>query len=93
MFVESAKQAKPSRVRRCRTRERRRIGGFIKIEKSDANGVFTDVTQEILNYGIGAVNQAGQICCADPTPNAIIRLQRLRDNGGGTPTTNGGGCN
>ena len=25
--------------------------------------------------------------CADPTPNAIMRIQRLRDNGGATPAT------
>ena len=37
---------------------------------------------EILNWGFGAPNQDGQLC-DDPTPNAIIRLQRLRDNGDG----------
>ncbi len=36
---------------------------------------------EILNYGIGGPNLAGGIC-ADPTPNAILRIQRLRDNSG-----------
>jgi hypothetical protein len=70
------------------------IGGYIKIEKADGNGVWTDVTLEILNYGIGAPNlgPVSQVC-ADPSPNAILRMQRLRDNAGGTPTTNGGGCN
>jgi hypothetical protein len=57
------------------------IGGFIKIEKQDTLGVWTDVTMEILNYGIGGPNLAG-FSCGDPTPNAIVRLQRLRDNGG-----------
>ena len=36
---------------------------------------------EILNYGIGApnlVDGANGTVCADPTPNAILRLQRLR---------------
>jgi hypothetical protein len=58
------------------------IGGYLKIERQSAGGVWTDVTMEILNYGIGAPRQAG--CNAgdanDPTPNAIIRLQRLADN-------------
>jgi hypothetical protein len=59
------------------------IGGYIKIEKQDEDGAWTDVTMEILNLGIGAPNQEGTIC-ADPTPDAVIRIQRLRDNGGGT---------
>lgn len=54
------------------------IGGFIKIERQDANKVWHDVTMEILNYGISGPNLAGRIC--DPSPNAIVRLQRLRDN-------------
>ncbi len=57
------------------------IGGFIKIEKQSTTGVWTDVTMQILNHGIGGPNLSGAIC-ADPTPNAIIRLQRLRDNNG-----------
>jgi hypothetical protein len=54
------------------------IGGFIKIERQDANKVWHDVTMEILNYGISGPNLLGRIC--DPSPNAIIRLQRARDN-------------
>jgi hypothetical protein len=55
------------------------IGGFIKIElKTNANA-WQDVTMEVLNWGIGERNVTGQIC-ANPTPNAIIKLQRLRDN-------------
>jgi hypothetical protein len=54
------------------------IGGFIKIERQDASKVWHDVTMEILNYGISGPNLRGRIC--DPSPNAIIRLQRLRDN-------------
>jgi hypothetical protein len=45
---------------------------------------------EILNYGIAGPNLAGQIC-ADPTPNAILRIERLRDNQ--INGANGGGCN
>jgi hypothetical protein len=61
------------------------IGGFIKIERQDTNQVWQDVTMEILNHGIAGPNLSGKPC-NDPTPNAIIRLQRLRDNaepGGG----------
>ena len=38
---------------------------------------------EILNLGIGDANQEGY-ACADPTPNAVLRIQRLRDNGNGS---------
>ena len=67
------------------------IGGYIKVEKQDSTGTWSDVTMEMLNYGIGAPNLSGAIC-ADPTPNAIIRLQRLKDNGGTcdySPAVNG----
>lgn len=57
------------------------LGGFIKIEKQNAGGAWTDVTNEILGLGFAAPNQEGTLC-ADPTPDAVIRLQRLRDNGG-----------
>ena len=59
------------------------IGGFIKIERQNNAGVWTDITMEILNLGIGGRNVAG-VQCADPTPNAILRIQRLADNGGGS---------
>jgi hypothetical protein len=68
------------------------IGGFLKIEKQDTAGVWTDVTMEILNYGIGGPNLAG-FACTDPTPNAIVRLQRLRDNGGPGTCPNAGTTN
>ena len=59
------------------------IGGFIKIERQDHNlgagGTWTDVTMEILNLGIGDRNQDG-FQCADPTPDAVLRIQRLKDN-------------
>jgi hypothetical protein len=58
------------------------LGGFIKIERQNAAGVWTDVTAEILGLGFSAPNQEGtSAACDDPTPNAVIRIQRLRDNG------------
>lgn len=56
-------------------------GGFIKIEKQNAAGAWSDVTLEILNLGFAATNSEGAIC-ADPNPDAVLRIQRLRDNGG-----------
>jgi hypothetical protein len=64
------------------------VHGFLKIEKQNAAGVWSDVTMELLNLGFAGPNQQG-ILCADPTPNAVIRLQRLRDNG----MTTAGACN
>ncbi len=58
------------------------IGGWIKIEKANAAGVWFDITQEMLNYGITSSAPDGN--CASPTPNSIIQLQRLRDNPDGT---------
>ena len=63
------------------------VGGYIKIEVANAAGDWTDVTTEILSFGFGATNAAGAQCgvaSADPyariNPDAIVRLQRLRDN-------------
>jgi hypothetical protein len=57
------------------------LGGFIKIEKQNNLGAWSDVTAEILALGFSAPNQEGTNgACADPTPNAVIRLQRLRDS-------------
>ena len=58
------------------------IGGFLKIELQDTNKVWRDVTIEILQLGIASTNLAGAIC-NNPEPNAILKIQRLRDNGGG----------
>lgn len=55
------------------------LGGFLKVEIQTAPDVWQDVTMEWLRYGISGPNLGG-LQCADPTPNAIIRLQRLRDN-------------
>jgi len=54
------------------------IGGFIKVELQDTTKTWRDVTAEFLSYGISGPNLSGKIC--DPSPNAILRLQRLRDN-------------
>ena len=53
-------------------------GGFLKIEKQDVNGVWTDVTLEILNLGTAGRNQFVNGCAA-PNANSIIRIQHLRD--------------
>jgi hypothetical protein len=62
------------------------IGGFLKIERQTPAGVWVDVTTEILNYGIGGPSQTNGGLCGDPTPNAILRIQRLRDSGGAPAT-------
>lgn len=60
------------------------LGGFIKIELQNQAGVWQDVTLEVLNLGIAdrqwADPATGNPGCADPNPNAIIRLERLKDN-------------
>jgi hypothetical protein len=55
------------------------IGGYIKIEMQDVDHNWSDVTSEILGLGIAGRNLAGAGCGADQ-PNAIIRLQRLKDS-------------
>ncbi len=55
------------------------IGGFLKVEIQTSENNWQDVTMEWLRYGISGPNVAGK-GCGDPTPDAIIRLQRLRDN-------------
>lgn len=58
------------------------IGGFLKIEMRDTTNTWRDVTIEILRLGIASTNLIGTIC-GDPAPDAILKIQRLRDNGGG----------
>ncbi len=55
------------------------LGGFLKVEIQTSENNWTDVTTEWLNYGITGANLIGRPC---PTGNgnAIIRLQRYRDN-------------
>jgi hypothetical protein len=66
--------------------------GYLKIERQDRTGVWTDVTVQILNLGFtgrnlanaGTWNSKGTTCATlaadDPSPNAVIRFQRVRDN-------------
>jgi hypothetical protein len=58
------------------------IGGVIKIEMQRADFTWTDVTLEILNLGIAGRNLTTAACAAaaDPSVDAVIRLQRLRPN-------------
>lgn len=60
------------------------IGGYILINRQDADGDWTDVTNEILSLGIsgrnlsnGTINSPGS--CPEIHPDAVIRLQRLKD--------------
>jgi hypothetical protein len=71
------------------------LGGFIKIEMQRNDGTWLDVTGEILGLGIAGRNLADRDIalasrwnsipsgaadtCPEPNPNAVIRLQRLRD--------------
>ena len=62
------------------------LRGFLKIEIQTAPGSWTDVTSEVLGLGyIGRAVQAGgpAACPTDPHPDAIIRVQHVRE----TPTT------
>jgi hypothetical protein len=66
--------------------------GYLKIERQRQDGTWTDVTVEILKLGFTGRNLAssatwntnGTTCATsandDPSPNAVIRLQRVRDN-------------
>ena len=65
------------------------LGGFLKIEMQRADGTWQDVTLEILNYGIAGEQWRDPLAggggpCAgaalEASPNAILRLQRARDN-------------
>ncbi len=67
------------------------IGGFLKVEIQTAPDVWQDVTLEFLRYGISGPNLGGR-ACGDPTPDAIIRLQRLRDNNEPTTLLPAGSC-
>ena len=63
------------------------LRGFLKIEMQTAPGTWVDVTAEILNLGyVGRVVQQADTC-AEPQPNAVIRVQHVRE----TPAL-GDGC-
>jgi hypothetical protein len=65
------------------------LGGFLKIEQRTQAGAWQDVTVQILNYGItgrrlsnGTLNTVpttAATTCAEPNPDAIVRLQRVKD--------------
>ena len=56
------------------------IGGFLKIEIQTSPAVWQDVTFEILTLGI-AGRSINVVCVGtNPNPNAVIRLQRVRDD-------------
>jgi hypothetical protein len=77
------------------------IGGWILINRQDRAGNWTDVTREVLRLGFsGKRITTGALwspdtsnSCFAPHPNAIIRVQRYRDNIGscaaGGPSFNG----
>ncbi len=76
----------------------------IEMQRRDLPGTWVDVTDEILGLGIAGKNLASNAPgtalaarwhnttaasnCVDPSPNAIIRLQRVRDVPLGTTTAN-----
>ena len=72
-------------------------GGFVKVEYRNPANVWNDVTLEWLNVGITHrnIDSAG---CDEPSPNAIIRIQRIKlgpasnapcgISGGGVPSDN-----
>jgi hypothetical protein len=58
------------------------LDGFLKIEMQTQAGSWQDVTIEILNQGIGGRQLLAPAWgCAEVSPDAIIRIQRLSDNG------------
>jgi hypothetical protein len=52
------------------------LGGYIKIEKQTTAGTWVDVTLEILKLGIASKNLSAS-GCSDPSPDAVIRIQRV----------------
>jgi hypothetical protein len=57
------------------------LGGFLKIEMQTTPGTWQDVTVEILNLGIAGRSISGACAATNPNPNAVIRLERVRDDG------------
>ena len=99
--VQNAAGAMPASVQKGAHNETVH-GGYIKIEiqragTSPTNGVWQDVTREVLSLGIAGRNLAdsnepiatrwnntpeggaANDVCPEPHPNAIIRVQRIRD--------------
>jgi len=75
--------------------------GFLKIERQTRDGAWTDVTVELLNLGFTGRNlgngfqwnTVATTCAAaaadDPSPNSVVRLQRVRDNPAGVTAAGG----
>ncbi len=68
------------------------LGGYIKIQRQSSDGTWSDVTYEILKLGFtgrrlsnGTLNTVGT--CTEPNPDAVIRIQRVKDTVGGCTTT------
>ena len=86
LHLERRRPRSPSTIRSTAAPRRRTTRRYCTASSRssgrDANGAWTDVTMEILNLGFAGPTRKATLC-ADPTPNAVIRLQRLRDNGRG----------
>jgi Tfp pilus assembly protein PilX len=68
------------------------LGGVIKIERQAGDGSWNDVTLEILKFGIGGPSASGA-GCSDPSSNAIVRLERLRDSAADSCTASSANAN
>lgn len=74
------------------------IDGWILINRQDRSGTWTDVTKEILNLGFSGKRLSDGTLdvpnwnnnCDDPHPNAVIRVQRTKDNKTGAAPSCGG---
>jgi hypothetical protein len=55
------------------------LGGFLKVEVQVSEGVWQDVTLEILNLGFAGRN-LNSSTCPEPNRDAVIRFQRLGDH-------------
>lgn len=65
------------------------IDGFLKIEYRDDDGNWNDVTAEILSLGFTRRNFEQNQCNQELSPNAVIRLQRVKT----VPSTGTAGTN
>ena len=57
------------------------LGGFLKIDMQTADGNWQDVTAELLDQGIAGRSLLPACVNTNPNPNAVIRLQRVREDG------------
>ncbi len=57
------------------------LGGFIKVEVQTSPGTWQDVTLDVINLGFSGRNlNPVDGCVAEPFPNAVLRLQRVKEN-------------